>query len=309
MTAHRPRVAYREFVACQRYVPDFADAPRREEQAWAQASVRVAVLPFADGVDVPGLSQSVAHGCDEQIGARLAKDFRFTLLVPVDSVERQMTLAQLHEFGRDDARAIGRRLGADLVVMGRLAGMHSTDSAREPVLPLYHRVEHKDDKGNTVVTWNEGEMRLVIRDRQVVLRYEFDVLDLRTGTVVSHRNEEARAAARIAWTSFRPDEDGDRYSLLPPERRSAEPARARQVDAAWKEQMGSWTLPELMRAAHGDRDRSRYSSRYRGEFRGDSRQHPVWMGELPGEGDLAYVALEGAWRPVYDALLELDRVE
>jgi hypothetical protein len=33
------------------------------------------------------------------------------------------------------------------------------------------------------------------------------------------------------------------------------------------------------------------------------------MGELPAEGDLAFVALDGAWRDVYDALIELDRVE
>ena len=35
----------------------------------------------------------------------------------------------------------------------------------------------------------------------------------------------------------------------------------------------------------------------------------VDLGELPGEGDLAFVALDDAWRSVYDALRELDRVE
>jgi hypothetical protein len=309
MTARHPRLACREFEACLRYQPGFPDAERRLAAAWDAAVSRVAVVPFTDGIAVPGLSQAVERSTVSEISARLEKDFHFTQLVPADSVEQRMTLSQLRDGSREDAREVGRRVGADLVVVGRLLGMHSNDNTREPSMRVFHRLVHKDEQGKEVVSWKESELNFVTRDREVTVRYAFDVLDVRSGAVVLHREKEAHAAARVAWTNFRPDEDCDHYSLLPPDVRAAEPDRARQVDAAWKERMGSWTLPEFLKSARSDRERARYSSRYRGEFRGDTRQHPVWMGELPGESELAFVALDNAWHAVYDALVELDRVE
>ncbi len=309
MTARHPRLAYREFSACLRYQPAFPDAERRQAQAWNSAVSRVAVLPFTDGVSVDGLAQAVERSIVSEIATRLEKNFQFTQLVPADSVEQRGTLSQLREGSREDAREVGRRVGADLVVVGHLLGMRSTDSTREPNVSVYRRLEGKDEQGNAVVTWKESVMTVVTRDREVTVRYAFDVIDVRSGAVVLHRDKEAHAAARVAWTGFRPEEDCDHYSLLPPDVRAASPDRARQVDAGWKERMGSWTLPEFLKSARSDRERAHYSPRYRREFHGDTRLHPVWLGELPGEGELAFVALEGAWRPVYDALIELDRME
>jgi hypothetical protein len=309
MQAKHPRIAWREFGAALRYVPDFSDAARRKDAAWALSVSRVAVLPFTDGIGISGLPLEVEQGAAGQIARRIAKDFRFTQLVPADSVEQRLTLAQTRELSRDDARAIGRALGAGLVVSGHFLGMRSTDSSREPSLTVYHRVERHDDEGKTVVEWRPSPMSFVTRDRDVTVRWSFDVIDVRTGAVVLHREQDATAGARIAWTRFQPDEDCDHYALLPPDERTAHPDRAREVDAAWKERMGTWTLPEFLKSARGDRDRAHYSSRWRGEFRGDTRKHPVWMGELPGEGELAHVALEGAWKPLYDGLRELDKQE
>ena len=79
------------------------------------------------------------------------------------------------------------------------------------------------------------------------------------------------------------------------------------MDSQWQERVGSWKLADLLLKARDARGRSKWSRDYRREFHGtDSRNRPVWLGELPGEDDLAFVALDDAWRPVLSTLQELD---
>mgnify|MGYP001564198726 CR=1 FL=1 len=306
MAAHRPKLAVEEFTLTRRYDDGFADVALRLDAAREAATARVALLPFSDGIGVPGLSQEIGDSVQHELSRRAGREFRFTQLIGADEIERNMTVAMARNLQRDDALALGRRVGAHWVVVGRFLGLRSNNSQRELALPLYHRVDAKDDKGAAVVRWEESSLQIVTRERDVTVQYDFDVLDVASGAVLAHGEEPARARVRVAWSDYRPGEDFDRYALLPPDVRKNDPARARKVDAQWREQMGSWNLGDVLRQAREQRARTRYTSRYRGEFYGDTRARPVWMGELPSENELAFVALHDVWRGVLAALKELD---
>jgi hypothetical protein len=185
--------------------------------------------------------------------------------------------------------------------------MRANNDLKDLTLPIYRRVERKNDKDETVTEWLESTLQVVTRERQVTVNWDFDVVDVRTGAVLHHRAVPASCAARIVWTDFKPEGDCDRYSLLPPDVRRSDSARAKRVDAQWEERCGTWTLSSLLVKARDGRNRARWSKDYRGEFRGtDTRRRPVWLGELPGEDDMAFVALDTAWRDVFSALQELD---
>jgi len=108
----------------------------------------------------------------------------------------------------------------------------------------------------------------------------------------------------VAWTDFRAEGSCDDYRLIPPNLDNTD--EGRKVRDRWGECFGNWTLPEMLEQARNDRRRSLYQSRYRDEFRADSRKHPVLCGELPGEDDMAVIALDGAWRSVLSALKTVD---
>ncbi len=305
MTAHRPKAAVDEYNACRRYDDGYADVQARLDTAFRAATARVALLPFVDGVGVPGLSQEIASLVQAELGRR-ASSRRFTQLVPGDDVLQRVSVAQLRDLSRTDAIAIGKKVGANWVVVGRYRGLRCNNSERDLTLPLFHKVESKDDKGVSVVRWDESSLRVITRERDVTMTWDFDVIQVATGAVLAHREPPAHTVVRIAWSDFRPEKECDRYALLPPDVRSAEPDRAKKLDAQWKDHLGSWALKDLLEHARDARSRSRWSSRYRDEFYVDTRQRPVWLGELPSEEDMAFVALHEAWRPVLAALTELD---
>lgn len=306
MSARRPKAAVDEFTSTTRYDERFADVAVRLDDARRAATARVALLPFTDGIGVPGLAQEIGDAVRVELNRRAGGEFRFTQFISADEIERSMTVAQLRSLRRDDALAVGQRVGATAVVVGRFLGVRASNSQRELTTPLYRRVESKDDKGVVTVRWDESTLKIVTLARDVTVQYDFDVLDVASGAVLAHYEQPAHARVRVAWTDFRSEKEFDRYALLPPDVRKADPKRARQVDAEWRDHMGSWDLQDLLRQSRDERARSRYSSRYRGEFYGDTQARPVWMGELPSENELAFVALHGTWRAVLAVLKELD---
>ncbi len=307
MAAHLPKAAVDEFNAVRRYDDDYADVAARLDAAFRAATARVVLMPFVDEVGVRGLSQEIGGIVQDQLAQRAPRELRFTQVLGADQLESVMTVAQARDLGRADAVALARRAGADWIVLGRVRGLRSSTSQHDLTMPLYHRVEEKDDKGVTIVRWEESSLRVVTREREVTVQYDFDVLSTKSGAVLAHHEEPAHAVARVAWTDYRPEEHCDRYALLPPDVRSSDPDRARAVDAQWREQMGSWEVRDLLQRARDQHERSSWSVRYRGDFYGvDTRQRPVWLGALPGEDDMAFVALHDAWRPVLATLKELD---
>jgi hypothetical protein len=307
MTARKPKEAWRNYGASQRYVDNYADVRTRQQDAWKAARSRVALLPFEDGIHVRGLSQAVAEQLDHEVAGHAGGSMNFTEFVSGDELAGTMTVAQANHMTREGALALCRRVGADRAVVGRFIGMRSNNELKDLTLPVYRRVERKGENGETVTEWLESTLRVVTRERELTLNWEFDVVDAKSGAVLSHRSLPATCAARVVWTDFKPEGDCDRYALLPPDVRRSDAARAKRVDTQWEERVGSWTLPSLLTRAREERGRARWSKEYRGEFRGvESRRRPVWLGELPGEDDMAFVALDGAWRSVLTALQELD---
>lgn len=306
LNSKRPKEAWHEFELCRRY-DGWNDFERLQAKAYDAAVTRVAVFPFEDGIRIPGLSQEVAAQLDHEL-ARRAGDMRFTVLVDPEKVTGTMTVAQANSMSREAAMALGRKIGADRIVVGRFGGMRSNNDLKDMTLPIYRRIESKDETGATITRWDEATLRVVTREREVTVNWGFDVLDTKTGAVVRHRDVPTNTAARVVWTDFKPVGDCDHYALLPPDVRRTDTARAKQVDGQWDERLGSWKLAELLKRAQSDRSsRTRWSRDYRREFRGvDSRRRPVWLAELPGEDDLAFVALDDAWKPVLATLKDLD---
>lgn len=308
LAARRPKAAWRAFGECRRFLDGWADAPEQQQRAFRQASVRVAVMPFTDGVSVPGLALETHERTAEGLAA--AEDgFTFTQVVPRDSVDAALTLADARSLSRDAAMAAGRRLGAQRVVIGRFLGLRSSSDSRERTIPFVRRVEVRDAEGVTHVKWEEGQLAIVRRSRDVRLQTEFEVVDVRTGATVLKKVVPGESFAEVAWTDFRPEGDCAAYHLIAPDLRKADPARAKKADAAWKDAAGDWALPRFLEQAQKHRDRARYERGYRSEFLRDTRSRPVWLGELPGEDELAFCALATLDRPVVAALEELDARE
>ncbi len=305
--AKQPKQAWRDFGTCLTYVPQYQDAEKRQQDAWNAARTRVALLPFADGIQVRGLSEEIADQVGTQVTGHAGQAFVFTEIVPTGQVLEQISMAQAGRVSAESAVAIGRRIGADQVVTGRFAGLRSDNDLQYYTTPVYRRVDRKDDKGVTHSDWEESTLHVITRERTVHVNWEYEVIDVKTGAVVAHREVPSEAAARVVWTDFKVLGDPDRYSLLPPDVRRSDSDRAKRADQDWSDHLGSWKLAELLKHARDDRARIRWSSSYRGEFHGtDSRRRPVWLGALPGEDDLAFVALDDAWRPVFSTLQELD---
>ena len=306
IAAKHPKEAWRDFRSARHYQDDFRDVVRQQAAAYNAALTRIAVLPFADGVRVPGLAQDLCERTYQHVAAGSRERFMFSVFIPLDSLAARVSMADARGLTREQALKIGRDLGAQRVIWGHLAGLRSSSNQSELVTPVYRKRESKDSQGNPIVRWEEQSLRVILRDREVAVQYDFDVLDVRSGAVVLHRDLPARTAARIAWTDFRPAGGPDEYALLPAECRRDDPDRGKQVDAQWSERMGTWSLPAFMQKAREDRSRERYDRRYRGEFFADTHRRPVWLGELPGEEELAFVAVDDAWHSVIDALVELD---
>jgi hypothetical protein len=71
--------------------------------------------------------------------------------------------------------------------------------------------------------------------------------------------------------------------------------------------MGVWDLKDFLRSSKEQRTRERYATRYRGEFYRNTRDTPVWLGELPGENEMASVAARDVWRDVLRELQAVNR--
>jgi hypothetical protein len=305
LAASRPKQAYRHYRTAETFVASYRDLQERLRQSHEQAMTRTAILPFQNDVDVPDLSRRLADAMVQAIASRLAREgFEFTELVDPNEVYATMTVGEMDALPRESVWRIAQGVDAERIVAGRLRGLRASTNTWSFQYPIYRKVTERDTAGRFVTRWVEARFDAVARERHVTLRWDMEVMDTRSRTVLAQRSEVVESAARVAWTDFRAEGDCGDYRLVPPELDDSE--RGRSVGARWKECFGSWTLPDLLERARGDRERVRYHQRYRDEFRTDSRRRPVPCGELPGEDDLAALALEGVWRHVLASLKELD---
>src|SRR6185312_3126260 len=154
------------------------------------------------------LYASAAHGLDEE-------HYPFTELIAPDRVDAFVTVADLTELPRDDALRIARELHADRIVFGRVYGLRSNTVSDHYRETIYHRVTERDTNGVSVERFVDVPFSAVVRERDVSVHYELEVIDVRSRAPLDSRTDGLDAHARVVWTDFQADGDCGRYALAP----------------------------------------------------------------------------------------------
>lgn len=307
LAGRQPKAAWTSFSMAREFVPTYRDVTRRIDQAFEMAVATVAILPFEDQTGVPGISQAISDRVYDAVSRRIPSDeYRFTRLVDRDKVYGRITLAELDELSRDRAVTIGRRVGADEVVMGRVYGLRSTTNSNRFTAIVYRKIVEQDTSGARRERWTEHEFTAVAREREVTVNYDVEVVDTHDRVALAKFTQGASAYARVVWTDFSASGDCGDYALATPAMRATQADRVRTIEQNWKQQFGTWTLPALLEHARKNRSHTRYQPSHRQAFFADCRERPVYLGGLPGEQELAGIALDGVWQPVVGVLKELD---
>ncbi|MBI5837671.1 MAG: hypothetical protein HZB25_10535 [Candidatus Eisenbacteria bacterium] len=304
----RPRKAYDDFLVARDIFPGFRDVESLIRQAYNNAVSHVALLPFANETDVRGLSMEISDRVYGEVVRRITqKDFRFTVLIDREQVYQQVPVSSLSHLSREEAVRIGRKLGADVVICGRFHSVDATtnnDSFRQPVA---RHETFRDESGATSDRFVEDLMEVLLRHRTVSVGCDVEALDTGDGAILERDASTARAEARTIYTQYVPRDDVDSYALYAPELKKTEPEKARTIEKNWKEKVGTWKLPELLTHAKKEQERSAWKPAFRSEFYSETRNHPVFLGDLPPVGDLAFIALDDTWQPVLSMLRSLER--
>ncbi len=132
------------------------------------------------------------------------------------------------------------------------------------------------------------------------------MLDVNNEQTLARHGDESHAVANTIYSLFQAKGSCDDYCLLPPDLKSANPKHAEELDTQWGATFGSWTLSKLLFKARESRSRTRYRPEYRKEFLNASFVFPVFLDDLPAPNDMALIALDDTWKPVYEALKDLD---
>ena len=304
---HQPKRAYLNFVDAGRFVPGFRDIAVRIPRTYELALTRVAILPFANQTDVPGLSKEMADRMygelDDHLGPR---QFQFTRLVDTDQVYAKMAVSQLERLGRDEAIQLGRDLGVQRVVWGHYSGLNTNSTTGVYHQTIYRHVVDPDPSLKERDRYEETSFTAVTRQRDVKVQYEFEVLDVENEQTLAHHGDEPHAVANTIYTLFQAKGNCDDYCLLPPGMKSANPKHAEEIDTQWGATFGSWTLSKVLLKSRESRSRTRYRPEHRKEFLNASFIFPVFLDDLPTPNDMALIALDDTWKPVYEALKDLD---
>ena len=296
--------AWRRFSEAMGFDSDYRDVANRVADSYRRALTRVAVLPFENQIEVPGLAQSLQQTLAGELSRRSASPaFRFTRVLAPGDIDDRMTVSQARGLTRDQARSLGRAHGADRVVCGRITGLRSNNTLGDWRFPVFHAEPGKDADDKPADVWVESPLHVVSRERHVQVSCTYEVVDVRTGAVLASDAQPYEAWARVLWSDFLADGDCDRYRLAPPTAASSDAERAQKE---WDDSLRGMALSDLLQKARAIDRREHWDGRYRSEFPRDSRDHPVFLAELPPEADMAYLALQSAWQPVLEALRTLD---
>jgi hypothetical protein len=303
----QPKRAYLEFVDAGRFVPGFRDIAVRIPRTYELAITRVAILPFANQTEVPGLSKEMADRMYGELDDHLnPRQFQFTRLVDTDQVYAKMTVSQLERLDRDDAIQLGRELGVRRVVWGHYSGLSANSTTGLYRGTVYRHVVDPDPSVKERDRYEESSFTAVTRQREVKLQYEFEVLDTDNEQTLARHGDQSRAVANTFYTLFQARGECADYCLLPPALKRADPRRAEQIDKEWTATFGSWTLAKVLTTARESRSRTRYRPEHRKDFLNASFVFPVFLDDLPSPNDMALIALDGTWKPVYAVLKDLD---
>ena len=307
--AGAPKRAYDEFQTAQQFQPRYRDVAHRIQQAYDQAQPRVAFFPFANETDLGALSKSFADRAYAELSRRIASsDFRFTELIPSGRVYEALPVAMLDQVSPRQAARIGRDLGVDRVIVGRFYGLRTTTNVGAFTQTVYHKVVDKDDKGAERERYTEGTMAVVTRDRELSVGYEYSIVSVEDGTVITGNSGTLHAFGHSILASTPVSGDDKDYCLLPPDLRKQDPERAKRVDSDWQDHCGDWSLGDLLARSRSDRGGG-YASRYGDGWVLRANGRAFFLGELPPEGELAKLAFGQVWEPLTQTLADLDRAE
>jgi len=150
-------------------------------------------------------------------------------------------------------------------------------------------------------------MHVSRHERRVWVKYDFSILDTHDGKILLTRGDEVPAEAIVVWTDYEPVGESNSYALYTAEMQKAHPEAVKVIDGRWRQCAGGWKLSAFLERARDEHRHTRYRPEDRQAFYDFSSEHPVFLGELPPEGDLAFVALDRVWEPLLAALRELDK--
>ena len=307
--AGAPKRAYDEFQTAQQYEPRYRDVARRLKQAYDETQPRVAFFPFANETDLGVLSKGFADRAYAELSRRIASsDFRFTELIPSGRVYEALPVAMLDRVSPRQAARIGRDLGADRVIVGRFYSLHTNTNIGAFTQTVYHKTVDKDDKGADRERYAEGTMAVVTRDRELSVGYEYSVVSVEDGTVITGNSGTLHAFAHSVLASTPLSGDDKDYCLLPPDLRKQDPDRAKKVDSDWQDHCGDWSLGDFLARSRGDRGNG-YASHYGDGWVLRANGRAFFLGELPPDGELARLAFGQVYEPLTQTLAELDRAE
>jgi hypothetical protein len=230
--------------------------------------------------------------------------FEFTHLVDLEPVYARVPVSALGELDREEAVDLGRDLDATHVIRGRIFGARVSTDAHTWQGWIYHRRTIREN-GEWTETFEPVAFQATLSRRTVTLSYELEALDTREREPLTQRASSRDAAAYTVFSGFIAAGDCDDYYLVAPPFEAAEPKRAEEIRASWKESFGSWELPDLLERARSPSVTPTYGPSLAAEFRSATR--PVFMDELPSERDLTLTALDDLWREALELMKEIER--
>ncbi len=307
LDSRRPKKAYLHFVESERFVPGYRDAARLADRTFESAVTRVAFVPLRSGP--AALGREVAASWRGDVSERMSPPgSRFTRILPVEDVERRLSVSDLGRLSRDDAVRLGRLSGADRVVWGWVGDVNAKTSIHLFADVVSRRVVERGADGHQTVRWLDVPIEVIARVRSVSVAVDYEVIATHGGATLARRRDTRTMNARVVWTSYTPEGSCDAYSLVSEPGRAADPSRAKHVEARWKAVVGEGTtLAQVLEAKRCARDRSRDRREVLARLMAGAAF--VMLEELPPPEDLAFAALASSWGPVYQDLLRLDAVD
>jgi hypothetical protein len=305
--ARRPKSAYHHFVDSERFAPGYRDAAALADRTLDQALTRVAIVPLR--ASDATMAHEVAASWRGDVVEHMTPPGRyFTRVLPIESVEQSMRVADLGRVSRDDAIRLGRKAGADRVVWGSIGKADAKSGISFFSDKICRRIVERTPDGQSVTHWLDVPIDVVSRTRTVTVDLEYELISTRTGATLARHQEPRTMKARVVWTAFTPEGAPDSYSLVSEQTRAGDPERAKQVETKWKAVVGEGTtLSQVLEAKTASAKQSN-----------DGRQAVarliagaafVMMEDLPSTEDLTFAALAGSWEPIFQDLARLDGVD
>ena len=308
MDSRHPKRAWESFTQAEHYLTGYRDASLRAQRAMDQAMTRVAILPLRTSDDLASVGAQVASDWSDDLTQHFVPNARFTRIVPASALASVMTVSQLRDLSRDDAVRLGRKAGAQRIVLASIRGVKSENHLNVFSESIARRIVDRDHDGHETERWVAVPFEVVARVRDVTVGVDYELVSTRDGASLAHRQYDRTTEARVVWTSYRPEGDLSAYSLVSASVRSADPDRAKRIENHWQEVCGTaTTLQQVLEASRSSHGEGHYQREALGRFIAGASF--VFLTDLPPTNDLAYAALTKGCGPLRDDLARLDDVD